>query len=161
MRGWPIGEALALGAFLAFLLWPLHGFTFGRRPHPGPDPAPAPMTVSAATPPDSSGTDVVLVHASVRFAHGPERCVIRHEGVVLWEMDPATALRASRPLPLPLPGTAPSMELLVDVVWPEGTPDTVVELTLEPDGLEGVTRTAWGRGTFSGPLSFTWPDPAP
>jgi hypothetical protein len=32
------------------------------------------------------------------------------------------------------------------VEWPEGTPDTVAEVTIEPDGLAAQTVNVWGTG---------------
>jgi hypothetical protein len=49
------------------------------------------------------------------------------------------------------------LEFLVNVTWPEGTPDTAFAIELEPDGLETQTQTRWASGaTLDDVFTFQW-----
>jgi len=150
MRGWPIGEVIGLGISLALLLWPLYESTVGRR-------LPATSAYTATSPDPLPPPETSVIQASVRFAHLPRQFTVRIGDAALWTLTPVTSSSVSKPLTLPWADQ--TVELFVDVEWPKGTPETVVELTLEPDHLEGLTRTVWGRESLSIPLHFTWPLP--
>jgi hypothetical protein len=148
MRGWPLIELLGLSGALALLTLPLHAFTLGRRPLP---PSPAATTATAA--PDHE--ERTPVRLSARFVHPPSRLRVCNGPEILWESAALSTTSASARCTLPLAIAA--VDLRVEVEWPAGTPETVVELTLEPDGLDTLSRTAWGTGTVETILSYTWP----
>lgn len=89
---------------------------------------------------------------SIRFVHAPKHFVVLHEGKTLWEGGGAIQKQTSVFLPL----EDPRLELQVKVEWPSGTPESVLELTLEPDELIGQSRTLWGNGQAEAILTFEW-----
>lgn len=42
------------------------------------------------------------------------------------------------------------------IVWPEGTPETALELELIPDGLPERKVTVWGSGSLEETVEFDW-----
>lgn len=46
--------------------------------------------------------------------------------------------------------------LTINVIWPEGTPETAVLFTLEPSGVAGIEHTLWGQGDVTDQIKFTW-----
>jgi hypothetical protein len=145
MRGWPSIELVGLGIALALLVLPLHAFTLGRRP-PG---AAAPASIPAPAP---ERTEARL---AARFVHPPLRFRVACGPETLWDASPpppsGTFILCHLP---PIDG---NIDLRVEVEWPDGTPETVLELTLEPDGWETRSKTLWGRGNVSSLLTYVWP----
>lgn len=104
-----------------------------------------------------SASAVVAAHATLRFAHPPKFFSVRTAGGASW-----TRRLGDQPVEtefetnLELKPDAGYVDLEVEVQWPTGTPRTIVELELAPDGSEAATRSAWGEGqlitTFSFPI---------
>lgn len=46
--------------------------------------------------------------------------------------------------------------LLVEVTWPEGTPETAVRIAVQPDFLDEQVATLWGYGTLREEIIFQW-----
>ncbi len=149
MRGWPLLELLGLSVALALLVLPLHAFTLGRRPVTDADPSPKSF-VSPSEPIERTAARI-----SARFAHPPRRMRVSSEGETIWEVSSPAGQFASSECDLPI--AAMGIELRVEAEWPAGTAETVVELALEPDGLETLARTAWGKGTLDAILTYKWP----
>ena len=92
--------------------------------------------------------------ATFRFAHRPEKCVLTVNGIALWTILAPEENRIDQSIPLPI--EQDRVEVLVSVTWPEGTPETVCELTLEPDGLPGQQVSVWGSGSIEELLLYHW-----
>jgi hypothetical protein len=87
------------------------------------------------------------VEASVRVrcVHGPRMVSLRDGGVVLREWSGGGDEREfEERLAVPMDGGRVEFQVVVE--WPEGTPDTVAEVTIEPDGLAAQTVNVWGTG---------------
>jgi hypothetical protein len=149
MRGWPLVELLGLSIALALLVLPLHAFTLGRRPLSAPSPSPVPVVPTADT------GERTAARITARFAHPPLRLRVSSESETIWELPSPSAQLVATECELPL-GTV-GIDLRVEAEWPAGTPETVIELALEPDELETLSRTAWGQGTVDAILTYTWP----
>lgn len=46
--------------------------------------------------------------------------------------------------------------VLIQVKWPEETPETAVRIEIQPDFLESQSRTAWGYGKLREEFTFQW-----
>lgn len=148
MRGWPSLEVLGLGAALALLVIPLHAFTLGRRP--------AAVAVEAeAVAADPTPLEVQETRFTARFLHPPQRFRVTLEGKPVWELASPSAKEVSTKVTIPWETDA--MEVQVEADWPAGTGETVLELTVEPDGWETQSRTVWGNGAVDTVLSYRWP----
>lgn len=147
MRGWPPLEVAWLALALGLALIPLYSFTAGRRP--------AEVAVQVASTPTET---TVATWCEAKFAHPPRSVRLSHGTTVLWEVvQPAgqTKLKGKIQLPIPPEG----VDLRLEAAWPEGTPETAVELILEPEMLDGQSRTVWGSGQVNQTLDFVWPKP--
>jgi hypothetical protein len=78
-------------------------------------------------------------------------------GIKLWTIVKPEDQSVDRSMALPI--EEGRVEVLVQVKWPEGTPETVCELTLEPDGLEAQTISLWGEELLEEIYSFHWKGP--
>lgn len=148
MRSWPPLEAAVLLVALAFASFPLYHFTTGRRPAER-------LVVEQGDQNEASMAYEVWVAA--RFAHPPQSLKISHLGKAVWEAEnPEESHRLSGKCALPLDSYG--IDLRVEVAWPAGTPESIVELTLEPEALEGQTRSGWGEGKLDLILTYQWPE---
>lgn len=48
--------------------------------------------------------------------------------------------------------------LTVSVVWPEGTPETAVQIKLQANGRENRSKTVWGFREVTEEVLFNWED---
>ena len=141
MRGSIVRELILLILFFGVLLVPMTRLTGSRVPAAG---------VEEADP-------VVKGHPAwirLRFAHLPERFRILAGETLLWEARVVEDARLDRDIILPL--QASLVELSVQVHWPPGTPETVCELILEPDGLAERRQSSWGESTLHEIMTFSW-----
>ena len=147
MRGSPPLHLVLFAVGFALLAIPLARLTFAR-------PAtPAVVSTREASPGDTA-TPTLL---RVRFAHPPRSASLKHEAAELLPApspEPrAPSFEARTRLTLPPDG----IELLLEVTWPQGTPDTAVTVELEPDGLEARSQTRWSSGgMLTEVLTFHW-----
>jgi hypothetical protein len=112
--------------------------------------APVPEPVAAAAPGGS-----VPAHVSLRFVHAPVSARLKAGDKVLheWKPDqPDTELDEDVILPL----TEGRSEFTVQIAWPAGTPATVAELRVEPDGLPSRTANIWATGSADEVIALTW-----
>ena len=118
------------------------------------------MTVVAAPPPPAAAVDTSgSVEASVRFrcVHAPRSLAVTAAGRPLarWENAAGDLAFEER---VALPWEARRTEFTVTASWPDGTPETVIEVTIEPDGLEARTTNLWSSGgTLEEIVGTTWP----
>jgi hypothetical protein len=148
MKSWPPFQGFLVLAALALLLIPTIRLTGGR---PSSPPAVEFMA------PESTDASKIAAHVTLRFAHAPERFTVLERGRPIWTHDIRTDGDAGQTEfdgTIMLRSDGGYADLAVAVVWPPGTPRTVVELDLLPDGAEGATRTAWGESEFTTNFSF-------
>ena len=54
----------------------------------------------------------------------------------------------------------PKVILTISVTWPEGTPETAVQVLLQADGRDDRSKTLWGTREVIEEIQFTWEDPS-
>ncbi len=144
MRGWPPVEVLALALALGLALVPLTLFTKDRD-----------FTASVIH--GLVTRDKTLVFLNARFAHPPASFELLHLERPVWKVDAAggeTEFYGQAELSLPEEG----IDLWIEVTWPDGTPKSVVEFTLEPDAMPGRSVTLWGEEQMTEVATFLWPN---
>lgn len=143
MRGFPLINTAVILLALGLILLPLAHLTSSKVEAPPSLPAES-QPVEAAIP----------VTISARFAHAPTRLTLTHLGRVIWQADSSAAVAEGCELLLDIPREG--IDLLVHVVWPENTPESALELSLEPTALAGRSQILWGEGEVEDVLTFTW-----
>lgn len=148
MRGSPLRQLILTfaGVGLAGALLYLLTAPPARQASNAHNPAPA-----------TSSPDLSLVYLTVRYAHCPESIVIRHGASILVEAKNPNLPSMEKEVGIAIPSSG-MLRLKVDAVWPQGTPDTPITLTLEPDSRESRSETRWSSGrTIHDIFSFRWP----
>ena len=148
MRGFPLLNLLIALLFSGAVLWPLvHQSTAGTGRSTAPAPAPQNDAAPAAT--TSARISIRLVHlaATVRLIDGN---AVLHE----WKPSPQE-LQLEESVRIPM--NEQRTEFTVQINWPAGTPDTVAELRVEPDGLAARLTNLWSSGgSVDEVVSLTW-----
>jgi hypothetical protein len=144
MRGSPPLHLVLFAVGFALLAIPLAQLTFAR---PERQAATQVEKASTATP--------TLIR--LRFAHAPKSVSLKqHDGPELLSGTsgpPGAEIEARGDLRI----SEDTIELLLDVTWPEGTPDTAVTVDLEPDEKELQGQTRWSTGArLEEVLSYQW-----
>ncbi len=149
MRGFPLINLLLVVALILLTSFPLVRLA---QHEAGPQPAASQETRAA-----ESDASMVTTSVSVRLVHPAQEVSLRKGEKLLhtWKPAEGTELQASIPLPL----EESTMEIEVSLIWPEGTPNTVAEIKLEPENLEARTANIWGQGSTSEILTFQWITP--
>ncbi len=147
MRGFPLINAFVIALALGLILVPLVRLT--SRSAAAPSGVEAPGDTGSA-----SGPVAIPVSVSLRYTHLPESLTLTHLDEVLWRADTADALEDGSEILLRIPEEG--VDLVADVVWPEETPLSAIEITLEPDALEERVAVLWGEGRTDDVLSFVW-----
>jgi len=143
MRGAPPLHLVILAVAFVLFAIPLAQLTFARNKTVMIERE-APMSVS-------TGTKTLL---RIRFAHVPKSLSLKMGDR---ELIPSASLIS--PLDVRVEMVIPSegMDLMLDVTWPEGTPETAVTIDLEPDGLDTKSQTRWSTGgQLREILSYIW-----
>ena len=123
MRGIPLLEIIAVLALFIAAAVPLAHLTSSDSSAPtAPPPAETAIT-----------TEGTPTFAYARFAHAPEKILLG--GVELTAPDFDAEF-----------GSVPSASLSLEVTWPEGTPETAVTVTVEPENHRSFGATFWGSG---------------
>jgi hypothetical protein len=152
MKGNPLWELAWVVLLFALLLPPMLHVTRSRDRQP----APIPMT----TPPTTARPAIkVPTWLTLRFAHPPQTFSVHQGEIELWKgaADSPTTTVFEEEIVLPV---TQGLELRVMVTWPENTPSTIAELTLEPDGFRAVSRSAWSGGhPLNAVFEFLWSEP--
>jgi|GEM_PF-2116826 len=154
MRHWPITEACVVLVLGLILLVPLLHVTGGESSggqasighHGGAEHSPAL---------DPTGVDAepIACWITVRSAHPLEQLRLSCEGETLLQTQSVTQVETSVDLAVGRTG----LELLLEATWPDGTPESVVEVVVEPDTLDLQTRSVWAEDSVDDILSFQWP----
>jgi hypothetical protein len=111
-----------------------------------------------------SGPDLVenTVNAlvKVRFVHPPLTATLHPSGKPPLEWESRGLLLFEETVKLPFDSQRTEFSLLIR--WPEGTPDTLAEVTVEPESLPSRTQNLWSSGgTADEVISFTWEGTSP
>lgn len=118
-------------------------------------PRAAPATQAGTT---STATLASSVH--IRCVHPPESIAISTAGLPLhaWS-NPDHDLSFEDSIALPIENLR--TEFTVAIRWPDNTPETMAEITIEPDGLAARTINVWSSTpTTEEVVSTSWPSPA-
>ncbi len=142
MRGRPLLEVFIFVLVWGALALPLWRLTAGGH---------AEVARQDEAAPALSG---VHAWAELRFAHAPEMARLVTGTNVLWEGRAPVALRVGVDVQLPLNEGRIPVE--ISVSWPADVGQSVVELTLEPDGLPAQSRRLWGNGQAGDLWEFQW-----
>jgi hypothetical protein len=119
-----------------------------------------PPVVTAAVPVKVSVAGTVPAHVSLHFVHAPVSARLKNGDRVMdeWKPDkPDTELEED----IHLPVSQGRSEFTVQIEWPAGTPMTVAELRVDPDGLPSRTANIWGSGSADEVVVLTWKEEAP
>lgn len=144
MRSWPVTEAMVVLALGLLLLFPMLRVTGGAPNAHGHHQG------SETTAPDFRDTSCWL---TVRSPHEIKALRIVCEGdEVLVKEGAFKQVEESLTLPISITG----IELLVEASWPAGTPETMVEVLLEPDQRDVRRNSIWGEEQVEDILSFQW-----
>lgn len=112
--------------------------------------------VETARPEAPGAAEGISSYVSLRFVHAPVSVRLMNGGDVLKEWaDAGGALLLDDTMQLPF--NERRSEFTVAVTWPAGTPMTMVEITLEPDGLAARKVNVWSEGAAADELvTLTW-----
>ncbi len=120
-------------------------------------PALAPVEYPAAA---AAGGNVSS-HVSLRFVHAPVSVRLRNGEVVLHEWTSPAGVRLLEES-VAMPFNDSRAEFTAQITWPSGTPDTMVEIKVEPDGKPSRSANVWSSGPAADELvSLTWEGAAP
>lgn len=113
-----------------------------------------PATTSGSTSMEESSIPGIPAVMTVKCAHLPTTLSITCNNHVIWT-SATPALEESIDCRLPLSGNAVNLTLTAQ--WPEGTPDTPITVTLEPEDREESSSTRWSFGSkLNDVYSFSW-----
>jgi hypothetical protein len=143
MRGSPPLHLVIFGIVFAALAVPLAQLTFSRAPA---------VTMGAAAEVAKTRT-----YIRFRFAHAPVSASVKLDGreLVAAKFAPPSNSTVEFQSELSIPKEG--LELVVNVTWPEGTPDTAFAVELEPDGLDAQSQTRWSTGAkLEDVFNFQW-----
>lgn len=120
-------------------------------------PALEPMENSVAAEPGGN----VSSHVSLRFVHAPVSVRLKNGGAVLHEWtSPAGGHRLEETVAMPFNDNR--AEFTVQITWPASTPETTVEIKVEPDGKAARSVNVWSSGGSADELvTLTWEGTAP
>lgn len=148
MRGSPILNLVLVVACLGTFAAAIAALTGNAPAQMAPDPG-------------TTGAEETTACATVlKFAHPPGSAAVHYLGEPLWT-SPADNEATTFDFELQLPAdlAVHGIDLQLTATWPTGTPETVAQLTLEPELLETATATTWAQGELDEVLTFTWPRP--
>lgn len=101
--------------------------------------------------------ELTPVTIRLQFAHPPELVLLKDRATPLWTIEgegTTSQFELQRSLDL----TEGLLELPVEVRWPEGTPETALTLSIEPEGMEAREVTLWGSATLNEFIELHWDD---
>ncbi|MCB1228523.1 MAG: hypothetical protein KDK99_22150 [Verrucomicrobiales bacterium] len=143
MRGFPPLQILLLVIGFGMLAVPLARLTFGTGVEPQVEVAEV----------NEDRTQVRSTRLWLRWAHEPSELALR-----MGEVDLLEGVDLSQqPLEVDLSLEDGGVELELEAQWPDGTPNTAITVSLEPDGLERQEMTQWSdEGELDEFLTFEW-----
>jgi len=147
MKNSPLIDVSVIAGLLALLVWPILALTHGEETSA---PPPADLHIHVA---EQERLDAWL---TVKASHAPDRLTLRSDGVVLWTMSRADRdeLEWQERVELHLDDHVCSIQ--VEAVWDETVERTVVQLILEPDGLESESAVMWADSVLDNVVEFEW-----
>jgi hypothetical protein len=119
-------------------------------------PAPAAPDTKAGT----TSTPTLTSSVRIRCVHPPESIALTTAGQALhaWT-NPDHGLSFEDSIALPIEDLR--TEFTVAIRWPDTTPETMAEITIEPDGLAARTINVWSTTpTTEEVVSTSWPSTA-
>ncbi len=147
MRGFPLLNLIGILALLALMAVPLVAIS-RRQAAPAPVVAPPPETVEGMK---ARSTVVTLV-----LVHPASAAALWKDGRMLWQWADPLRMGTRLETTLDLPYFEGTVEFELRLQWPQGTPRSVVEVTLSPEGLDAKTQNAWGDGGVEELVSQQW-----
>ena len=145
MRGFPFLNLLLALLVSGAVVWPL----VWRSTQVPAAPAAAREAEIAPAP------GRVASFVSLRFVHAPVRVVMKTGESVLHEWPAPGGLLLEDTVSVPLSDDRTEFSLQIE--WPAGTPDTVAELKVEPEGRESRSTNVWGReGKADELITLNW-----
>lgn len=145
MKVCPLHQLMIVALFFGGLLLPM--LMLSRKAPPVPGPVDHGHV-------HAQEETLVTAWATLHFAHPPLHVHLHQGARDLWHLDPTSETEFETELELGMSGDF--AEIIAHVTWPANTPESVVELTLEPDGLQERTRSEWGRTKLDTILAFQW-----
>ena len=147
MKNSPLLDVIVIAGVLSLLLWPIFALTQGEETSVRP---PADLHVHVA---EHETLDAWL---TLKSSHPPERLTLKSDGAILWAMasKDASDLEWQERVELHLEDHLCSIQ--VEAVWDGEIERTVVQLILEPDGLEAESRVMWGDSVLDEVVEFEW-----
>ncbi len=121
-------------------------------------PAPVEATGQSGELLDKGGQ--VSSHVRLRFGQPPASVRLKIGEAVLheWTSPAATILEET----LMMPFNDNRTEFTVQATWPAGTAETVIEITVEPDGKTARVVNVWASGAMADELvTLTWEGSTP
>ena len=99
--------------------------------------------------------EACTVFLRVRYAHKPSKLVVKSGEVdMLAQADPGVSPVEGRSTMIVAPE---GLELSVMAEWPAGTPETALTVEVEPDAMDGRSKTFWSiDGRIADIAAFTW-----
>ncbi len=141
MRGFPPIQIFLLCLAFIVLAVPLSHLT-GTTSH------------AKVTPPKVAASTSVKMLLRLRYAHPPATLSLKIAG------EEKIAAIGTSPIEIKtaLLSVKNGQDVFLSATWPEGTPDTALELELEPDGLASRNETRWSSGgSLDEVITFQWP----
>jgi len=103
----------------------------------------------------------VSSHVSLRFVHAPVSVRLKNGEAVLHEWTSPIGGRLLEET-VAMPFHDSRAEFTVQITWPAGTPETMVEIKVEPDGKGARSVNVWSSGAATDELvTLTWEGAAP
>ena len=145
MKGSPVRELVCVLLIFAALAVPLVSLT-NREPKP--------VVHLGHRHVRGGNASNIVAWATLHFAHSPVHVYIHQSDRETWHLDPKGETEFEEEVTLGIHDGF--IELIVHVEWPPDTPESVVDLTLEPDGLPAQSASAWGRAKLDTVMVFDW-----
>ena len=147
MKSRPLAEALLVLLLGAALLFPLLHVTGDR--------ARAADTEDGVPPDAETAADDTHCWITVRSPHPMRRVEVAKENGHREINDTGDTFHEYE-FTTHQPIGPTGFELELRVAWAPDTPESVVEVVVEPDGLDRRVATAWGEGEVHAFLDFQW-----
>ena len=115
-----------------------------------------------ASPLEPAGPDVETQHGGeissnirLHFSHAPLNVHLKNGEVILHEWKSPGVRPPGETVMLPFSDNC--TEFTLQAAWPAGTPETVIEITVEPDGKAARFANVWSSGAAADALvTLTW-----
>lgn len=146
MRGFPPIEMLLIALLFVVAAFPLLRLTGEGAAGQAVD---APLGAVSGAMGEGNGR---AVFATARFAHPPVSLVILDGGREVF----AAGDGDRREFDVEFESGSAGADLTLRVRWPEGSPESAVELVLEPDLRDAQSKTFWGESELEALWSPAW-----